>query len=91
MKSHSSRAAVVLMMVCLLAFVVGTAAGQSICIGSEEYFDIYCGYECNYHNGTWGCYNENPNRCCWDHVQGNSCGEGAKMECPECEPGGCSF
>lgn len=82
-RSLTSLFALALVMVALLAFPVTMDACE------EEYFTTWCEYQCDF--GIGYCWEQNENRCCWEHVSGGSCGEGAIYTCSECQPGGCGF
>lgn len=91
LKKLDKRLLLICSAVFLAVFLVAGVAGQmggGQCL-QEEYFTINCGVICNLYGSTWGCYDFNEDRCCWEHVDGGACGEGSRDQCPECDPGGC--
>lgn len=83
-------ASIISAVVLILAFASFSSPPQADAC-EEEYFTVHCEIVCDYLGGVWSCTGSNSNRCCWEHVEGGSCGEGAISECPECNPGGCGF
>ena len=91
MRDSKKRILVVLAAVFALALLVaGPQALDANC--GEEYFDIYCGYGCDKEWGTWGCWNRYDDRCCIEHLDGNSCSDNDISQCEEeCGTGDCGF
>lgn len=65
--------------------LVGAVSFAFATLDAQELITEQCDAICDKPGSTWGCYT--GDRCCWEHIEGGSCGEGARTECTSCYSG----